>query len=92
MYRIFETEGFLADLEQDFEGRRDKIKKKLREHVYPQLKKSPDFGLNIKKLRHYNPPAWRYRIGSYRFFYQINHEEKIVIMTVAEHRRQSYRR
>ncbi len=74
MYRIFETDGFLSDLERDFEGRREKIKKKLREYVYPQLKKSPDFGANIKKLLNFDPPIWRYRIGAYRFFYQINRE------------------
>jgi len=92
MYRIFETDGFHSDLKEDFQGRRDKIKRKLREYVYLQLKSSPTFGPNIKKLRGTHPPIWRYRIGDYRFFYQVDEEEKIVFMTAASHRSRSYRR
>ncbi len=40
MLRIFETETFLASLEQDFEEQKDKIKVKLRTQVYQQLKES----------------------------------------------------
>lgn len=91
MFRIFETEGFREDMEQDFEGRAAKIRKKLQDFIYPQLKLSPEYGPNIKMLRGFDPPVWRYRIGSYRFFYQIDKTDLIVIMTAAEHRRQSYR-
>jgi mRNA interferase RelE/StbE len=91
MFRIFETETFLTSLEQDFEGQRDKIKKRLQNHVYQQLKESPSFGANIKKLRNWNPPTWRYRIGSYRFFYEIDNENKIVSMLLAEHRGSVYK-
>jgi len=91
-YRIFETEGFLADLEKDFQGRQQKIKRKLREYVYQQLMVSPDFGPNIKRLRGFDPPVWRYRIGPYRFFFQIDRQERIVFMIAAEHRSRSYRR
>lgn len=91
MFRIFETETFLASLEQDFEGQKDKIKVKLRNQVYRQLKESPSFGPNIKKLRNWNPPTWRYRIGSYRFFYEIDGENKIVSMILAEHRGRAYK-
>lgn len=90
-YRIFETEGFLDDLEQDFKGRKGKIHKKLREYVYPQLKIMPWFGSQIRKLKDYTPETWRYRIGDYRFFYQIDEKNKIVYMIAAEHRKQSYR-
>jgi len=92
MYKIFETDGFQQDLEEDFQGRREKIKKKLREYVYPQLQQSPQFGPNVKKLRGMEPPVWRYRIGAYRFFYQLDEEKKIIFMTVASHRGRSYRR
>lgn len=91
MFRIFETETFLASLEQDFEGQKDKIKVKLRNQVYRQLKELPSFGPNIKKLRNWNPPTWRYRIGSYRFFYEIDSENKIVSMILAEHRGRAYK-
>jgi len=86
-YRIFETNGFSEDLEKDFGGRREKILKKLREYVYPRLRENPHYGPNIKKLRDFSPDTWRYRIGDYRFFYQIDEEEKIVFMIVAEHRK-----
>ena len=92
MYKIFETETFLKSLEQDFEGQQEKIKKKLREYVYQQLTVSPVFGSNIKKLRDWKPPTWRYRIQSYRFFYEIDEERKIVSMIVAEHRSRAYRK
>jgi mRNA interferase RelE/StbE len=90
-YRIFETEGFIEDLGQDFGGRQQKILKKLRSYVYPQLKENPWFGPNIKRLRDFSHDTWRCRIGDYRFFYQIDEKEKIVFMIAAEHRKQSYR-
>ena len=92
MYRIFETETFLKSLEQDFGGQKEKIKKKLREYVYQQLKTSPAFGPNIKKLRNWEPPTWRYKISSYRFFYEIDGDNKIVSMTLAEHRSKAYKK
>ena len=91
MYRIFETKTFLKSLEKDFGGQQGKIKKKLREYVYQQLKISPAFGPNIKKLRDWEPSTWRYRISSYRFFYQIDEDQKIVSMILAEHRGKAYK-
>lgn len=90
-YRIFETDGFISDLEQDFGGRRQKIIEKLRVYVYPQLGKNPWFGPNVKKLRDFSPETWRYRVGDYRFFYQIDDDERIIFMIAAEHRKDSYR-
>ena len=91
-YRIFETDGFLEDLQKDFGGRQQKIKTKLRNYVYSQLKVQPHLGNNIRKLKEYSPETWRYRIGEYRFFYQIDEEEKIIFMIAAEHRKQAYRK
>ena len=43
-----------------------------------------DFGgqhLKIKKkLKNYNPNTWRYRIGNYRLFYEIDEKEKLIII------------
>ncbi len=50
-YRIFETDQFIEDLSQDFEGQGDRIRKKLSEFVYPQLRENPYLGKNIKKLK-----------------------------------------
>lgn len=89
-YRIFETEQFLEDLTHDFKGQGERIRKKLLEFVYPQLRNNPYFGKNIKKLKNYKPDTWRYRIGDYRFFYEINEKEHMVYMIAADSRKDSY--
>jgi mRNA interferase RelE/StbE len=89
-YRIFETDGFCKDLQQDFGDRQQKIHTKLRNYVYPHLRDQPRLRKNIRKLKEYSPETWRYRIGEYRFFYQIDEKEKIVFMIAAEHRKQAY--
>ena len=90
-YKIFETDQFTEDLLQDFEGQGSRIRKKLTEFVYPQLRKNPFFGKNIKKLRNYKPETWRYRIGKYRFFYEIDEKERMVYMIAADARKDSYK-
>ncbi len=89
-FRIFETDQFIEDLSADFRGQREKIREKLLNYVYPQLRENPFFGRNIKKLKNYEPDTWRYRIGGYRFFYEIDEKEKMVYMTAAEARKDSY--
>lgn len=89
-YRIFETEQFLEDLTQDFKGQGERIRKKLLEFVYPQLRNNPYFGKNIKKLKNYKPDTWRYRISDYRFFYEISEKEHMVYMIAADSRKDSY--
>lgn len=89
-FKIFETEGFSKDLSEDFKGRQVKIKKKLFDYVYPQLRDNPYFGTNIKKLVNYKPETWRYRIGAYRFFYQIDEKNKLVILISADNRQDAY--
>lgn len=90
-FRIFETEQFIDDLEE-IEGYilRNKLYDKIKNYVYPQIRKNPFFGLNIKKLIDYHPPTWRYRIGRYRLFYEINEKEKIVYITAFEIRTRAY--
>ncbi len=83
-YKIFETEQFQEDLEQDFSGQQERIKTKLKTYVYPQLRTQPFLGPNIKKLVNYNPQTWRYRIGGYRFFYVVDPKRDMVIMLSAD--------
>lgn len=90
-FKIFETDQFLQDLSQVFKGQRERIAKKLTEYVYPQLRDNPYFGKNIKKLRNYQPETWRYRIGGYRFFYEIDAKEGIVYMLAVDSRKDIYR-
>ncbi len=89
-YRIFETDQFSKDLSKDFGGHGGRIKNKLLEYVYPQLRANPYFGKNIKKLKNYKPETWRYRIGRYRFFYEIDEKERLIYMIAAEARKDSY--
>jgi len=90
-FRIFETDQFIEDLSQDFKGQGERMRQKLSEYVYPQLRNNPYFGKNIRKLKNYEPETWRYRIGSYRFFYEVEEKECIVYMVAAESRKNSYR-
>jgi len=90
-YRIFETKQFQKDLEQIVRSGHSKIAQKLRDFVYPQLRIHPHFGPNIKKLKNFTPDTWRYRIGAWRFFYEIDEEEKIAFMIAASHRSSAYR-
>jgi mRNA interferase RelE/StbE len=89
-YRIFETEQFQKDLKQIALSGRHKVTKKLHEFVYPQLKEHPHFGPHIKKLKGFDPETWRYRIGAWRFFYEIDEIEKIVFLLAAFHRSSAY--
>lgn len=89
-FKIFETLQFLQDLEQDFKGQQGKIKSKLTDYVYPQLRKNPYFGKNIKKLKNYEPETWRYRIRGFRFFFTIDGSKKIVSMISADNREGAY--
>ena len=89
-YRIFETERFQKDLQHIVMSGRTRIARKLQEFVYPQLWKHPHFGSNIKKHKGFKPDTWRYRVGSWRFFYEINEQEQIVFMIAASHRSSAY--
>ncbi len=83
-YRVFETDQFLSDLEHVGSNIRKKIYFKIQNYAYPQLRANPLYGKNIKKLIDYDPPTWRYRIGDYRLFYEIDeHENILYIITIA---------
>jgi mRNA interferase RelE/StbE len=89
-YRIFETEQFQSDLLTNLGQRHEKVAARLRNDVYPQLRTQPFFGRNIKKLKGYKPETWRYRIGEFRLFYEIDDARKIVFMIAADTRQKSY--
>ncbi len=89
-YRIFETEQFQKDLKQIALSGQRKVTQKLRDFVYPQLREHPHFGPNIRKLKDFEPETWRYRIGAWRFFYEIDEKENVVYMLAASHRSSAY--
>ncbi len=88
--RLFETEQFATDLRRLARGGHRRLVDKLRRTVYPQLARHPHFGPNIKKLKGYEPETWRYRIGAWRFFYEIDEEERVVLLIAAAHRGSAY--
>ena len=89
-YRIFETRQFEKDMRSLAKSGKSQVTAKLLGVVYPQLRKHPHFGPNIRKLKALSPDTWRYRIGAWRFFYEIDEGETIVLMTAASHRGSAY--
>ncbi len=87
MYKIFETEEYIRDIERLAISN---IQAKLTQQVYPQLRNNPFYGTNIRRLKNYKPPTWRYRIGKYRFFYEVDQDDRVVMMTAADHRKDCY--
>ena len=67
-----------------------RIYNKIKNIVYPQLKKNPFYGTNIKKLKGEYEGVYRYRIGNYRLFYIIENDKIIVIITSISHRQGAY--
>jgi mRNA interferase RelE/StbE len=90
-YKIFETDEFLKKIRKFPRQDANFIQKKLNEYVYPQIKIEPFLRRNIKKLRDYDPPIWRYRIGKFRVFYFINSKEKIVYILSVYLRKDAYK-
>jgi mRNA interferase RelE/StbE len=90
-YRLFETAGFRRDLEglgSEVSGR---IRATLQSRVYPVLRVTPRQAPGAARLRDWDPPTWRLRIGSWRIFYEIRDDHRIVFLTAAHHRKEAYR-
>ena len=90
-YRIFETDEFTKALKKLSKTNISFIQKKLSGYMYPQVRNEPCFGKNIKKLRDYTPDTWRYRIGKFRLFYTVDHEENIIYILTIDFRKDAYR-
>ena len=90
-YRIFETDELVKSLNKLPEGDAVFIRTKLASFVYPQMRQMPFYGPNIKKLRGFNPETWRYRIGKYRVFFQIDSSERIVYILTLDQRKDAYK-
>ena len=89
-YRIFETRQFQKDLRQIAKAGHQEVAGKLQRIAYPQLRQAPHYGPNVRQLKGYAPQTWRYRIGAWRFFYEIDEAEAIVVMIAASHRGSAY--
>ena len=85
-YKIAETKTFLkvkATLDK-------KLYTKTENFVYPQLRKNPHYGTNIKKLKGKLEGYYRYKMGNYRLFYLIEDEKLIIAVVDFKHRQQAY--
>lgn len=91
LFRIFETSQFSKDLASFGPGVQARLEAKLHDYVYSTLRQDPYFGPNIKRLKNWEPPAWRYRVAEWRFFYEVDEGEKTVFPIAADHRKQAYR-
>ena len=90
-FRIFETDEFLKRLKKLSSRDAAFLRKKLDGFVYPRIKAEPYWGNNIKKLRGYSPDTWRYRIGRFRLFYIVDHDEHIIYMLTVDDRKDAYK-
>lgn len=91
-YRIFETNSFCKDLRKTLSPvQQELILERLQSRIYVQLRQEPHYGVQIKKLKNYEPETWRYRLGDLRLFYAIDEEKKTVIVTALRFRKDAYR-
>lgn len=63
---------------------------KIKRTVYPQLKQNPFFGPHIKKLKGSLSHLYRFRIGKYRLFYEIDKSNVIVYILDIRDRKDAY--
>ena len=89
-YEVFIAEEYDKQLKNLPKNDRALIEKKRKEYIIPQLQSEPHFGSNIKKLKNYDPPTWRYRMGKYRIFYEIDDESKEVDILTIIQRKDAY--
>ena len=90
-FQIFETAEFQKALAKLSVAQWPFIEKKFRAQVYPQLRRQPYFGPNIKKLHDHSPETWRFRVGRYRLFYLIDEDERVVYLLTLDDRKDAYR-
>jgi mRNA interferase RelE/StbE len=90
-YRLFETATFCRDLLRLGPEVSRRIRATLEKRVYPVLRVTPRQAPGVARLREWEPPTWRIRIGSWRIFYEVDDENRVVFLTVAAHRGEAYR-
>jgi len=86
-FQIAETKGFTKRKESIAQELYEKIKSV----IYPQLRRNPYFGPNIKKLKGDLAPYYRFRIGDYRLFYLIEADKVLVAVVDLKHRQGAYK-
>jgi mRNA interferase RelE/StbE len=90
-FRVFETEEFAKQFKKLSSRDAAFLRNKLDSYAYPQIKKEPFWGANVKKLQGYSPDTWRYRLGKFRLFYIVDTKERIVHILTIDDRKDAYR-
>jgi mRNA interferase RelE/StbE len=90
-YRIFETRTFQKDLESLGPAVARRLRSTLERRVYPILRVTPRAVPSAARLRDWEPPTWRIRLRSWRIFFEIDDQERVVFLTAADHRKDAYR-
>jgi mRNA interferase RelE/StbE len=86
-FEIAETETFQRSISKK---EISKIYNKVKTYIYPQLKSNPFFGKNIKKLKDEFKDVYRYRIGKYRLFYQVDEKQILIFIMDIMKRKDAY--
>ena len=55
------------------------------------MRQMPFHGANIRRLRDFSPPMWRYRIGQYLVKLHVNNAKRIAYVLAVVDRRDAYR-
>ena len=77
------------DAQEFFEEADASLQRKL-DRCFEMLKTDPCSHPNIKQLKGDLAGYYRYRVGDYRVVYEIDREQKRVVVTVIAHRREVY--
>jgi mRNA interferase RelE/StbE len=86
-FEIAETETFQRSISKK---EISKIYNKVKTYIYPQLRSNPFFGKNIKKLKDEFKDVYRYRIGEYRLFYQVDEKQILIFIMDIMKRKEAY--
>ncbi|MDE0024287.1 MAG: type II toxin-antitoxin system RelE/ParE family toxin [Spirochaetaceae bacterium] len=69
-----------------------RLYRRVRDVVYPLLRREPHFGPNIKRLRGEFSDFYPFRLGEYRLFSTIDEQDTVVVVADLRSRQASYRR
>ncbi|MBN1633073.1 MAG: type II toxin-antitoxin system RelE/ParE family toxin [Ignavibacteria bacterium] len=86
-YQIAETNNFQKSLSKTGDK---KLYPKIKHLVYPALCENPFYGQHIKKLKGKFDNIYRFRISSFRLFYTVDDDRKIVFIIEIVKRKDAY--
>ncbi|MBN1184905.1 MAG: type II toxin-antitoxin system RelE/ParE family toxin [Bacteroidales bacterium] len=85
-FKIAETDSFIKQLKL---LNNKNLYSKIKKYVCSQLFENPFYGLNIKKLKGDLSDIYRYSIGNFRLFYELDMENNIIVILSIKNRKDS---